>query len=117
MADTWPVNDPLERGSGGIAGFFKGLAGAVGAGAANGFGLGDAASGMAGQTAQGQTEAKPFFETVKRNATDAVLGQYPGYGDLWTYDTAGGLDVTEKGWIVLGVAAVGIWLVLFSGGR
>ena len=48
---------------------------------------------------------------LKQSATNAVLGQYPGYGSLWTYDSSG-LHVTQTGWVAIGAAGFGLWWVL-----
>lgn len=113
MADTWPNGDPLER-KGGVAGFFTGLANAVGAGASSGFGLGDASSGMAGGAAEGSRVREGFADRLKQGAQDAVLSQYPGYQTLWTYG-AGGVQVLPSGWLAIGAAGLGLWLLM--GGR
>lgn len=47
-----------------------------------------------------------------QGATDAVLGQYPGYGTLWTYSTSSGVALTQEGCIAAAVAALGVWWVL-----
>lgn len=119
MADTWPVGDPLERGNGGgagggLIGAISGFAGVVGAGASRGFGLGDAASGMAGTAEEPPAVRETFADRLRAGAQDAVLGQYPGYRTLWNYD-ASGLHVTQKGWIVVAGAGFALWLML--GGR
>lgn len=113
MADTWPMDDPLEDDGGGLWGTLSGIAGAVGKGASAGFGMGDASAGMAG----GAVQTPPLLDKLKQGATDLTLGQYPGYGELWTYDTRDGVQVQPQGWAILGAAGVVLWLVLFSGGR
>lgn len=125
MAAPWNDGDPQSYpystggpSSGGLLDSLKsaatGLANAVGGGAANGFGLGDASSGMAGGTAQGQFEASPYAE-IKKNAVGHIMGQYPGYGTFWTYDTTEGVEILPQGWLVLAGAGVALWLLL--GGR
>lgn len=111
MADTWPIDDPSEDDGGG---FLSGFLGAIGKGASSGFGMGDASSGMAGGTA---VETPPLLDKLYQGATDMTLGQYPGYGNLWTYDTRDGVEVTQQGWVILGAAGVVLYFVLFSGGR
>lgn len=107
MADSWPVGDPMETGSGGLWGALTGIAGAVGKGAGAGFGLGEA----------GGAVHVPMLDKLGQGVTDMTLSQYPGYGDLWTYDARDGVEVTAAGAVALGVAAVALWFVLFSGGR
>lgn len=83
----------------------------IGGGAQNGYGLGDAASGMAGNA--GMVEAgKNMGRRIARGAQDAVLGEYPGYGELWGYDAAQGVQVTPLGWAAVAVVVIGAWMVL-----
>lgn len=106
-ATSWPT--PLEgvaAASGG--GFWDGLTAVFGAASGSGFGLGDAASGMAGNGPQNL----PILDKVYEGAVDAIAGQYPGYGTLWTYDTREGVGVTSEGWVAVAVAAVALWWVL-----
>lgn len=105
MADTWPDGDPLERNGGGLWDTLKGAASGV-------------SKAVTGGLVPGANVDLPGMnKRIMQTATDAVGSQYPGYGDLWTYDTQEGVEVTDKGAIVLGAVAVGLWLVLFSGGR
>jgi hypothetical protein len=116
MADTWPEGDALERGgsaSGG--GFLSGIGGFLGT-----VGKGVQA-GVTADTGR-DVEAKVKPSGVTGGLVDRVRGltggipTIPGAGDLWTYDNRTGVAITGKGWIVLGVAAGGAFL-LFSGGR
>lgn len=83
----------------------------IGGGAQNGFGLGDAGSGMAGNAGIAQV-GRDMGRRVAERATDAVLGQYAGYGELWTYDAAAGVAVTPLGWAVGAAVGVALWMVL-----
>lgn len=121
MAAPWNDGDPQSYpystggpSSGGLMGFLKGFADVVGGGAASGYGLGDASSGMAGGAAEGSRIRESFGDRLKQGAQDAVLSQYPGYQSLWTYG-ADGVQVLPSGWLVLAGAGVGLWLLL--GGR
>ena len=98
----------LDGGSGFWADAFGGLAEAIGGGAASGFGLGDAASGMAGS----EGTRLPILDKIYQGATDAIAGQYPGYGVLWTYDSRDGVGVTSEGWMAVAAAGVALWWVL-----
>lgn len=113
MADTWPVGDAMERGTGagGLMAFARGFANAVGAGASNGFGLGDASSGMAGGAGQGSQIRQGFADRIKTGAQDAVLSQYPGRGVLWEYG-ADGVQVLPLGYAAGAAAVLVLLLVL-----
>lgn len=102
----WPTPvEPVADRGGWLSDFF----GVVGGGAVAGFGLGDAASGMAGN---GPQVSVPILDHVYEGAVDVIAGQYPGYGTLWTYDTQDGVGVTQEGWVAVAVAAVALWWVL-----
>lgn len=57
--------------------------------------------------------AAAWTERLETGAKNAVLGQYPGYGSLWTYD--GGVQVTRAGQVALGGLAVVFGLLMFGG--
>lgn len=93
-------------------GFFAGVADGLGAL----WGAADPGALAGGGVANGQdtnAAAESWTERLKGGATDAVLGQYPGYGSLWTYD--GGVNVTRMGQITLGGLAVAFGLLMFGG--
>lgn len=89
---------------------WDGILGVIGGGAQAGFGLGDAASGMAGNGGFAEV-GKTVGRAVARGAQDAYLDQYPGYGELWTYG-AGGIGVTSLGWAAVAIAGAAIWLAV-----
>lgn len=112
MADTWEIDDPSDDDGffSGIKSVAMGLADAVGKGASNGFGQGDAASGMAGGPAQAEAAREGISGKL------AAVGNLPGAGSLWTLD-GGRLTVTPRGWLVIGAAGVGLWLMLGGSGK
>ena len=130
MAAPWNDGDPQSypystggpSSGGGLMGFLKGFADVVGGGAASGYGLGDASSGMAGGAAEGSRIRQTFAETTRaaqeaaRKAQDAAeeIGSIPGAGTLWTLN-GGSIEILPQGWLVLAGAGVGLWLLL--GGR
>ena len=69
--------------------------------------LGSAKDGAAKSVVEYGTRAA---DNAKKIITDGALGDYPGYGSLWTYDK--GVHVQTKGWAVLGAAAVAVYLVM-----
>lgn len=106
MAAPWndgdPQSNPLTSSGGG---FFGGVWDAVKGGIVP-QSLPEARA-LAGRIAQG----------TKETVTETYLEQYPGYGDLWTYDAAQGVDVTPRGWLVLGAVGVALWMVLGGSGK
>lgn len=115
MADTWEIDDPSDNGDeggwmSGVTAIATGIADAVGKGASNGFAQGDAASGMAGGPAQAEAAREGISGKL------AAVGNLPGAGSLWTLD-GGRLTVTPRGWLVIGAAGVGLWLMLGGSGK
>lgn len=113
MADAEDIKPPPPASGAGwsLGGMLTGFADAIGGGASNGFGLGDAGSGMAGGAAEITRDLRPSMPKMYQGAADAMLGQYPGYGSFWAYSVADGVQVLPLGWLSIAGAAVALWMV------